>query len=1036
DGKTDICLINDNGTYIYTFDVTGSTYSVRQVSSYAALKKSTLEGRELLIGEFNGDGKPDFLLSPKTGALDWAIYYAMGNGQFERVAASFASRASTDTFLTQDINSDGLTDIVKVTGTSGFYTYITRPGTTYATSYTSFVYSGSVLVPTDINSRNYFHQLVALKDGKVTRFSFPRNDTKEKLLTGAVNSLGVVSKNHYRMLNEAEYYYSKGYGAVYPFENFQGPFSFPVSTEQYVNGTRNEYKEYRYDNAVIHKQGRGFCGFGRIMINDNMRGRYYTQEYDPYNFGILKSDESPTSKVTNTWTVSVQSNKIAKIRLTNRSALNRLTNQTVTTAYVYDTYGNVTKESVNYSGGVTAVTDQTYYNSTSGSIYLIGQPVAKTVTNTRAGSSWIDKETFTYNSVRLPLTRITHTGSTGTNKTRETRWTYDANWNVASEKSAPYNVTEFLGDTYTYDSSGRYIASVTNALEQNTEYADFDRYGNPRIIYDHRRRVTRYGMDGWGRTNTVYYADGITETTAFAWGGAGLYTVTKTVTGSPAVITHYDALGREIRSGNQRFDGQWQFVDTEYDTYGRISRTSLPFKGTSATQWNNYNYDNYDRPTRVTAASGKTTSWSYSGLSLTETKNGIAKTRTVDASGALISVSDPGGTITYTQRPDGQPSSITAPGGVVTSFEYDAFGRQTALVDPSAGRQTSTYSYTTAGVLTLTKTNPKGTNISVFDKYGRITSLQRQGEFTTTYAYNENGLLASESSTNGTSKTFTYDTYDRPVTEKETVPDSKWLQKTITYNGGNVFSVQYTSQDGTIGTENFVHANGHNTEIKLNGSTTIWKLTAENALGQATAITTGSINRSYTYNAVGIPTGRTAGSIQNFTYNFDVQKGNLLSRTDNRHSKTENFSYDNLNRLISAAGKTITYAANGNITRIEGVGTMTYGNSAKPYQVTLLSPEGSAVPLRNQSVAYTSFQRPSRVDENGLSASFTYNAAGDRVKMYVANGTTPVLTRYYIGGQYELDAPSNTERLYLGGDAYSAPAVYVKEAGVWKIYYI
>jgi RHS repeat-associated protein len=28
------------------------------------------------------------------------------------------------------------------------------------------------------------------------------------------------------------------------------------------------------------------------------------------------------------------------------------------------------------------------------------------------------------------------------------------------------------------------------------------------------------------------------------------------------------------------------------------------------------------------------------------------------------------------------------------------------------------------------------------------------------------------------------------------------------------------------------------------------------------------------------------------------------------------------------------------------------------------------------------------------------------------------------------------ERLYLGGDAYSAPAVYVKEAGNWKIYYI
>ena len=40
------------------------------------------------------------------------------------------------------------------------------------------------------------------------------------------------------------------------------------------------------------------------------------------------------------------------------------------------------------------------------------------------------------------------------------------------------------------------------------------------------------------------------------------------------------------------------------------------------------------------------------------------------------------------------------------------------------------------------------------------------------------------------------------------------------------------------------------------------------------------------------------------------------------------------------------------------------------------------------------------------------------------------------GGQYEADTETAVERLYLGGDAYSAPAVYVKEAGLWKIYYI
>ncbi|TYR37429.1 endonuclease [Sphingobacterium phlebotomi] len=1037
DGKTDICLINDSGTHIYTFDINGSTYSVRHVATYTVLKKSNLVGRQLLLGEFNGDGKPDFLLTPPNNGSDWAIYYSRGNGQFERIAVSITTKGSSDEILVQDVNSDGLTDVIKKTGASGFFTYLTKPGVGFPLeNYSSFVYSGAKLVPTNINSRNYFHQMVALKNGRVTRFSYPRNDTKEKQLTGAINSFGVVEKNYYLMLNEAYGYYSVGSGAVYPFENFDGPFSVMVNEERYVNGQRDEYRGYYYENAVIHKEGLGFRGFGRITTSDYLRGRSYIQEYDPYNFGILKVDDSPANRTINTWSVSVESNKIAKIRLTNQSVLNRLTNQTVTSTYLHDTYGNVTKATVNYGGGLNTVTDQTYYNSVTGSIYLIGQPLVKTVTNTRGGSSWIDKETFTYNTVRLPATRITHTGTAGNQKTGETRWTYDSLGNVLSELSAPYNVTEFLGNTYTYDAAGRYVATVTNALSQTMTYSNYDPYGNPRTIRNYKNQATTRTFTVWGGAATARYPDATTDTTTLAWGGVGLYIVNNKSTGNPATVTQYDALNREVRTGNQRFDGQWQYTETEYDTFGRISRTSLPSRGTSAAHWNTYAYDNYDRPTMLTAASGKTTSWSYSGLSSTETKNDIATTRTTDATGVLISVSDPGGTITYLPRPDGQPLSITAPGAVTTSFEYDAFGRQTKLIDPSAGQQTFAYVYTASGVLTQTETNPKGTNISVFDKYGRITSLQRQGEFTTTFAYNTNGQLVNETSTNGTSKTYTYDTYDRILTERDTVPDNKWLQKRYTYSSGRVSSIQYIAQSGTIGTENFVHAHGHNTEIKLNGTTSVWKLTEENDLGQFTKGTTGTMDRIYSYTAYGMPTGRTAGSIQNFAYSFDVQKGNLLSRTDNIHSKTEAFSYDNLNRLSSAAGKVITYAPNGNITRIQGVGTMNYDNIDKPYQVTMLNPEGTAVPLREQNVAYTAFQRPSSIEENGVIASFVYNADGDRVKMHVVNGTTPVLTRYYIGGQYELDATSNIERLYLGGDAYSAPAVYVKEAGSWKIYYI
>jgi len=1032
DGKTDICLINDSGTHIYTFDNTGTTYSVRHVASYAVLKKSSLAGRQLMIGDFNGDGKSDFLLSTQSLAADWAVYYGMGNGQFERVSVSITTKTSTDEFLVQDVNGDGMSDLIKKMGSTTFFTYLSKPGQGFPVeNASSFTNNGSILVPTNINNRQYFHQLVALKDGKVTRYSFQRNDTKEKQLTGAVSSFGVVGKNYYQLLSEASNHYSRGSGAVFPFENFDGPLSVVVGDEIYVDAQRKEQREYYYENAVIQKQGLGFRGFSRITANDYVRGRSFTQEYDPYNFGILKSADDPTAKTTNTWSVNVQSNKIAKVLLSNQSALDKLTNNTVTSTYLHDTYGNVTKETVNYGSGLTVVTDQTYYNSVSGSIYLIGQPLVKTVINTRAGSSWIDKETLTYNAVRLPVTRIIHSGTDGNQKTGETRWTYDPFGNVLSELSAPYNVTEFTGNTYTYDASGRYAATATNALLQTTTYTNFDAYGNPRTIKDYKNRTTTNNFNVWGRLVSVQYPDATIETTSLAWGGLGLYTVSRASTGKPNYITHIDALNRDVRSGNQRFNGQWQYVDAEYDTYGRIRRTSLPFIGTSATLWDTYTYDNYDRPTALTEASGRTSSWSYAGLSTTETKNGIATTKTLDASGVLVTAADPGGTISYISRPDGQYSSITAPGGGVTTFQYDAFGRRTVLSNPTSGQQTTSYSYTAAGVLTLTETNPKGTVVSIYDKYGRASSVQP-----TTFTYNADGLLTNETGTNGTARIYTYDGFDRILTERENVPDNKWMQKIYAYSGGNLSSVQYSAQSGVLGTENFTYAYGYNTEIKLNGTTSIWKLTAENTLGQQTSATTGVMSRTYTYNNFGRPTGRTAGSVQNFTYNFDVQKSNLLSRTDNKHVKTEAFVYDNLNRLTSAAGRVITYTANGNITRIQGVGTLGYGNTTKPHQVTLLTPEGTAVPLRNQNITYNSSQRPTNISENGLNASFIYNSDGNRVKMHVVNGTAPLLTRYYIGGQYELDATTNTERLYLGGDAYTAPTVYVKEAGSWKIYYI
>lgn len=261
-------------------------------------------------------------------------------------------------------------------------------------------------------------------------------------------------------------------------------------------------------------------------------------------------------------------------------------------------------------------------------------------------------------------------------------------------------------------------------------------------------------------------------------------------------------------------------------------------------------------------------------------------------------------------------------------------------------------------------------------------------------------------------------------------------------------ALRESSQDGEIATEVYSYSNGYNVQIALAVGTVIWRLAEENNFGQPTRALTGNVDRFYSFDAHGLPTGRALGTVQEFAYDFDPVTGNLDDRFDAVNSAGEIFGYDDLNRLDTvipdACGDlsqySVSYRPNGNISEKEGTGVFSYENNARPYQLTKIDLEsGVDVPRVPQSISYTCYSRPSRIIENGVSCSFTYDGDGNRAKMLIANGATPILSRYYIGGQYEIDAKADgtVQRLYLGGDAYSAPMVYVKDdSSPWLLYNI
>ena len=70
-----------------------------------------------------------------------------------------------------------------------------------------------------------------------------------------------------------------------------------------MNGNQIDNNFFTYNNAVVHRQGLGFRGFEKITIY-NRRGQSLVRTYEPYRYGLLKSEVAPAFEHSYTYTVS------------------------------------------------------------------------------------------------------------------------------------------------------------------------------------------------------------------------------------------------------------------------------------------------------------------------------------------------------------------------------------------------------------------------------------------------------------------------------------------------------------------------------------------------------------------------------------------------------------------------------------------------------------------------------------------------------------------------------------------------------------
>ena len=827
--------------------------------------------------------------------------------------------------------------------------------------------------------------------------------------------------------------YTKGSGASFPYVNIQEPLVVLSASETYHQDKLIDNKSYSYNNAIVHKQGLGFCGFAKVTTVDK-KHQTYISEYDPVNHAILTGETTPVATNSYRYAINVKSNKLAKIRLAQKTENDKLSGVVAASAYVYDDYGYPIKETTNYNDGSSVVKETTYNSFTNiDTDYRLGVVQDQQVTTTYKGNTYVERNFVpVWGSNKKPtVTVLSKNGS----QAEQTVYYYDSYGKVISSSVTPYHGS-IQKTQYTYDSYGR-VAQETNPQGLVTKYT-YDNVGNMIEMTDARGGVTKYEYDDMGREITASYPDNTVKATRYMWNydNVGVYAIQTSGTKIPTSKTVYDAFGRETRSQVTHFDNTIVSVDKVYDEYGNLEKVSLPFSGSTASLWNTYSYDAYNRPLEYAEASGHFTRYSYSGNTTSVTTDNVTTTKTNNVFGQLVSVTDPAGTIEYNLGADGQPKSVVAPGGVTTSFEYDVYGRRTALVDPSAGR--TTYEYDKGGNVAKV-TDAKGqVTTKEYDSYNRVVK-SISPELTTTYAYNTVNDLVGVSSDNGTSKSITYDGLGRITSWRENVVDGKWLQKDYSYTDGAVSSIKYTSQDGVLATENYKYTKTYLIGVSLDNGKEVYRLRKENVFSQPTEISSGGITRSYAYDSYGYPTSRMAAKgttvIQNFSYKIDPLTGNLVSRKDETRNLTENFGYDDINRLTDYAGGTAEYDDKGNVLSRSDVGSFEYGQASKPYAMTGVNLSKNVIPTVGQDAIYTSFNRLSSIEENDMKAQFVYNGDYDRVKMEVSRNGGVASIHYYIGDCYELQqtGSGSIERLYLAGDYYDSPMVYVKEGSSWKL---
>ena len=1085
DGKKELGIINSHGLFIHSFCIDNcSSLTMSRLQADCPVTLADFESLAPFVCDLNGDGNTDIATvrkKPATGNGDIGrvVMLSDGTGKFLTEISLAQPGSHGGNVALTDYDRDGCTDIINNNG-AGLEALQLPPNSHLVGGNT---FDGRVV------------SLAAIRpDGEVLLYNYENPVDVACTLAALQDGSG---KEH--MFTHGRLFLSHDSG--YSPDHFEYPLC--AAAEGMLVNTRERMSagsvplanwSFSYSGPTMHRQGLGFLGFETMTSCDSVTGHHSLEEYSAEHLGALRHQVTDHTERELALDKAVGQNRHITIMTTSEAKLDKATGVTATVAYTHDSYGNVLSATTTYPGGISKTETNEYHNVDSAGVWLIGLERRHTESVTRGGQSMTQGRTTGYTRSWLPDTIVTWCGSEQQPvSTRVIRYdsdkrpdrirtrAYQGSWLTRHiGYSGTSRLPQFISDEQdirTTCSYGDYGLTQSSLSPEIMEWFDDDdmpvipidgpigRPGNADGLNDVGSGIvapdpvtlpqltTAYHYDSFGRQDSITAPDGAAKAVALCWATdvpGATYMSELTETGKPTARTWHDALGRKVRSAVQRYDGSWAYTLHEYDARGRLSRESMPTATGSSNSWTTYSYDAFDRLTEKRYPDGHSDLYSYDGLSTTSTIDGVTTTRTVDALGNLVAVEDAGGTLQYTLRADGQPSQILAPGGIATTFDYDGYGRRTAIHDPSAGTRTTAYD---ANGRVASETDARGKSVaSTYTAKGLLVTHTFDDGPTVTYGYNSWNQPTSMTGSDGHSKSWTYNSLSQLATE--TVDG---FTKSYTYDKNLVASVAYSKDNGYICSENYSRMNGHLTSITLNTGDTLWTLRKQNPRLLPTRIGLGGLNMSLSYDDRGQVTSRvvTGGddeSLQSLRYWYSAATGNMTEREDLVRGTDEMFEYDNLNRLtdielyspsLGYRDRSTTYDGKGNILSHSTAGQYGYG-TAKPYAFNELLTASPLIPAREQHISFNAMQQPDTISEGGYTAAFSYYGDMGRATMLVTDSLGGTETRAYYDQQYNefaktMNNTTQTKRvLWLGGTPYDAPAALVKDyvESDWRLVHV